>query len=229
MGELATILIIEDDKNISNFLSISLKTNNYKPLICMKGIDGISLQMTNHPDLILLDLGLPDIDGLEVLKQIRSSSEVPIIVVSARANEKEKVEALDLGADDYITKPFYINELLARIRVSLRKKQPEIVKNKEFTFDGFQIDFEKRRVEVDHKEIHLTPIEYKLLLLLIEHQGKVLTHHFIIHEIWGYSNGEDSQSLRVFMANIRRKIEVDTTKPRYIQTEIGVGYRFADE
>ncbi|SHH99389.1 two-component system, OmpR family, KDP operon response regulator KdpE [Clostridium collagenovorans DSM 3089] len=229
MDENTKILIIEDDKNILNFLSISLKTKGYDYMTAMTGLDGISLFLANNPDLILLDLGLPDIDGITVLEQIRESSDVPVIIVSARGQEKEKVEALDKGADDYITKPFYIGELLARIRVAIRKRQPKITKSKKFILDTLEIDFEKRKVYVDNKEVHLTPIEYKLLVLLIEHTGKVLTYSFINKEIWGYSNLEDSQSLRVFMANIRRKIEKDTSKPRYIITEVGVGYRFVDE
>lgn len=229
MDENTKILIIEDDKNILNFLSISLKTKGYDYMTAMTGLDGISLFLANNPDLILLDLGLPDIDGMTVLEQIRESSDVPVIIVSARSQEHEKVEALDKGADDYITKPFYIGELLARIRVAIRKRQPKVTKSKKFILDTLEIDFEKRKVYVDSKEIHLTPIEYKLLILLIEHTGKVLTYSFINKEIWGYSNLEDSQSLRVFMANIRRKIEKDTSKPRYIITEVGVGYRFVDE
>lgn len=223
------ILLIEDDKNIIKFLSLSLETNGCKVIIAENGIEGISLFMTDNPDLILLDLGLPDIDGSEVLSQIRTQSDVPILVVSARGQEKEKVEALDLGADDYITKPFHINELLARVRVALRKKTPEIVKEKVFEMDTLRIDFEKYKVYVDEKEIHLTPIEFKLLVLLVENAGKVLTHSFIIKKIWGYNTGEDSQSLRVFMANIRRKIEKDSSHPRFILTEVGVGYRFVDE
>ena len=156
-------------------------------------------------------------------------SEVPILVVSARGQEREKVEALDLGADDYVTKPFHINELLARVRVALRKKTPRVVKEKVFVLDGLRVDFEKYKVYVEDREVHLTPIEFKLLVLLIEHAGKVLTHSFIIRNIWGYSSCEDSQSLRVFMANIRRKIEKDSSHPRYILTEVGVGYRFVDE
>lgn len=229
MNDNPNILIIEDDKNIQNFLSISLKTNGYRHETASTGLDGISLFLSNNPDLILLDLGLPDIDGLTVLEHVRQSSEVPIIVVSARGQEKEKVEALDRGADDYITKPFFIGEVLARIRVALRKSQPKIAKSNIFELDGLKVDFEKRRVVSNGKDIHLTPIEYKMLVLLIEHSGKVLTHTFINKSIWGYTNVEDSQSLRVFMANIRRKIEIDTTKPRYILTEVGVGYRFVDQ
>lgn len=223
-----TILVIEDDENIMRFLKISLETNGYKVLRANRGIDGISLFMTNPLALILLDLGLPDIDGMEVLSQIRAQSEIPILVVSAREQEKEKVEALDHGADDYITKPFHINELLARIRVALRKHTSDVVKAKTFTMDTLSIDFDKHRVTVDDAEIHMTPIEFKLLVLLVENAGKVLTHRYIIKQVWGYNSEEDSQSLRVFMANIRRKIEKDSSHPRYILTEVGVGYRFVE-
>ena len=223
------ILLIEDDASIIRFLSLSLDKNGYKVIEARNGIEGISLFMSDNPDLILLDLGLPDIDGSEVLRQIRSQSEVPILVVSARGQEREKVEALDLGADDYVTKPFHINELLARVRVALRKKTPRVVKEKVFVLDGLRVDFEKYKVYVEDREVHLTPIEFKLLVLLIEHAGKVLTHSFIIRNIWGYSSCADSQSLRFFMANIRRKIEKDISHPRYILTDVGVGYRFVDE
>lgn len=223
------ILVIEDDKNIIRFLKISLETNSFKVINAENGIEGISLFMTDNPDLILLDLGLPDIDGIEVLRQVRSQSEVPILVVSARGQEKEKVEALDLGADDYITKPFHINELMARVRVALRKKTSDVVKAHVFELDTFKIDFEKHKVSVDGVEIHMTPIEFKLMVLLVENAGKVITHSYIIKQVWGYNSTEDSQSLRVFMANIRRKIEKDSSHPRYILTEVGVGYRFVDE
>ena len=222
------ILVIEDDHNITRFLKVSLETNHYKVLLAEKGIEGISRFLCDNPDLILLDLGLPDIDGTEVLSQIRAQSDVPILVVSARGQEKEKVDALDMGADDYITKPFHINELLARVRVALRKHTPDIIKEKIFTLDTLTIDFEKHKVFIENNEIHLTPIEYKLLVLLVENSGKVLTHSYIIKQIWGYASNEDSQSLRVFMASIRRKIEKDTAHPRYILTEVGVGYSFVD-
>lgn len=223
------ILVVEDDKNIIKFLQLSLKTNGYKVLVAENGIEGISKFMTDNPDVILLDMGLPDIDGSEVIKQIRAQSNVPILVVSARGQEMDKVDALDLGADDFVTKPFHINELLARIRVAIRKKTPEITKATSFQLDRFEIDFEKYLVRVDEQDVHLTPIEYKLISLLVQNAGKVLTHSYIIKQVWGYNSSEDSQSLRVFMANIRRKIEKDTAHPRYIRTEIGVGYRFVDE
>lgn len=225
----AKILVIEDDKNIIKFLQLSLKTNGYKVIQAENGIEGISMFMTDNPDVILLDMGLPDIDGSEVITQIRGQSNVPILVVSARGQEMDKVDALDLGADDFVTKPFHINELLARIRVAIRKRTPEITKEVHFRLDSFEIDFEKYLVKVDGQDVHLTPIEYKLVSLLVQNAGKVLTHSYIIKQVWGYNSSEDSQSLRVFMANIRRKIEKDTAHPRYIRTEIGVGYRFADE
>lgn len=223
------ILIVEDDKSILNFLSIALKTNGYSYEVATKGLDAISMFFANHPKLILLDLGLPDIDGMAVLRQVRQNSSVPIIVVSARGQEREKVEALDAGADDYVTKPFAVGELLARIRVALRKQSPKEEPGDIFELDTLKIDFGRRKVLVDGREIHLTPIEYRILTLLVNNRGKVLTHRYISKEIWGYEYTEDFQSLRVFMAGIRRKIEKDTTRPRFIITEVGVGYRFVDE
>nr|WP_317282089.1 response regulator transcription factor [uncultured Sellimonas sp.] len=220
------ILVIEDDKSIINFLSISLKTNNYKVDVAETGLMGMSLFFTNKPDMILLDLGLPDIDGTEIIKQIRMTSKIPIIVISARGQDEEKVEALDLGADDFVTKPFSINELMARIRVAFRREIPDTVEKSVFEADDLKIDFEMRQVFVEGKEIHLTPIEYKILLLLVKNAGKVLTHKYLQNEIWGYSEEKEFQSLRVFMANIRKKIEKDTNHPKYIMTEVGVGYRF---
>lgn len=224
-----TILIIEDDSSIQNFLRLSLRAKEYKPLIAENGFTGLSLWKSNNPDLILLDLGLPDIDGTEILEQIRLESSIPVIVISARGQEREKVSALDLGADDYITKPFSVEELLARIRVALRHYKPEETKSVEFELDTLRIDFEKRRIFVKSEEIHLTPIEYKMLVLLVNNRGKVMTHNTIQNEVWGYPTADDYQSLRVYMANIRRKIENDTSSPRFITTEVGVGYRFSDE
>lgn len=185
--------------------------------------------LSNKPDLVLLDLGLPDVDGMEVLHQIRETGTTPIIILSARDREIEKIDALDKGADDYVTKPFTIGELLARIRVCLRKVgiNPEI--SDSFEYKKLKIDFIKRKVFIEDLEIHLTPIEYKILGLLVKYQGKVLTHAFIQNTIWGYPSEDEYQSLRVFMASIRRKIEVDTNNPVYIKTEVGVGYRFLDD
>lgn len=219
------ILVIEDDKSIINFLSISLKTNNYKVDVAENGLTGISLFYTNKPDLILLDLGLPDLDGTEVLKQIRMSSNVPVIIISARGQDHEKVEALDLGADDFVTKPFSIHELLARIRVGFRKAVPENTVMNIYESGNLRIDFEERLVFVNDAQIHLTPIEYKMLSTMVKNEGKVLTHTFLQNEIWGYDNNE-FQSLRVFMVNIRKKIDSDPIAPKHIITEVGVGYRF---
>ena len=222
------ILVIEDDKTIQNFIRITLKTKGYRCLLADDGLTGISYYYANNPDLIILDLGLPDIDGMEVLDQIRQESEVPVIVVSARGMEQEKVAALDAGADDYITKPFNAGELLARIRVALRHSSNVPKQEPVFELDTLKLDFEKRKVTVRGEEVHLTPIEYKMLTLLVNNSGKVLTHHYIQQEVWGYDTTDDYQSLRVFMANIRRKIEEDSTKPRFILTEVGVGYRFVE-
>lgn len=222
------ILVIEDDKTIQNFIRITLKTKGYRCLLADDGLTGISYYYANNPDLILLDLGLPDIDGMEVLAQIRQESEVPVIVVSARGMEPEKVAALDAGADDYITKLFNAGEMLARIRVALRHRTNTPKQEPTFELDTLKLDFEKRKVSVRGEEVHLTPIEYKMLTLLVNNSGKVLTHHYIQQEVWGYDSTDDYQSLRVFMANIRRKIEEDSTKPRFILTEVGVGYRFVE-
>ena len=226
------ILIIEDDKYILNFISMSLKASEYNFVTAGTAEDGILLFHSHNPDMVLLDLGLPDIDGIEVIKEIRKESECPIIIVSARGEEKEKILALDLGADDYVTKPFHMGELLARIRVverKLRREKTDSDNNQLFECDYLKIDYEKRRVLVKEKEVHLTPIEYKLLILMVANKGKVLTHNYILKEIWGYSETGDSKSIRVFMASLRRKIELNTAKPRFILTEVGIGYRFADE
>lgn len=223
-----TILIVEDDKTIQNFLKVTLKTQNYNYIIAETGLSGLSLFYANRPDLVLLDLGLPDIEGIEVLKQIRQNSSIPIIAVSARSSETEKVMALDYGSDDYVTKPFNAAELLARIRAALRHCLKEKVSEPIFELDYLKVDFERRHVWVKDQEIHLTPIEYKMLVLLITNRGKVLTHHFIQENVWGYETTDDYQSLRVFMANIRRKIEIDSSSPHFIITEVGVGYRFVE-
>lgn len=223
-----SVLVIEDDKSIQNFIRITLKTKGYNSVFADDGLTGISYFYANNPDIILLDLGLPDIDGMEVLSQIRKESNIPIIIVSARGMEQEKVDALDEGADDYLTKPFHAGELLARIRVALRHKSGLVKQETAFELEGFSMDFEKRKLIVRGEEVHVTPIEYKMLKLLVLNAGKVLTHHFIQNEIWGYDTNDDYQSIRVFMANIRRKIEEDSANPRFIITEVGVGYRFTE-
>lgn len=224
----ADILVVEDDKSIQNFIKITLKSKGYGCILADNGLMGISCFYANNPDLILLDLGLPDIEGMQVLEQVRRESDVPVIIVSARGMEQEKVSALDAGADDYVMKPFNAAELLARIRVALRHRSNAPKQEPIFELDYFRLDSERRKVYVHEEEVHLTPIEYKMLTLLVVNAGKVLTHRYIQQEVWGYDATDDYQSLRVFMANIRRKIEDNSTKPRFIQTEVGVGYRFVD-
>jgi two-component system KDP operon response regulator KdpE len=224
------ILVIEDDKYISRFIDMSLRKEGYGVAVAETADEGLFLFSSRRPDIVLLDLGLPDRDGLELLRELRAFSQTPVLVVSARGQEREKIAALDLGANDYVTKPFHMGELTARIRVAERALASTAAHAAEsvFSCENLSVDFEKRKVFVDGNEVHLTPIEYKTLLLLIANRGKVLTHNFIINQVWGYGGG-DSKSVRVFMANLRRKIEKDTANPRFILTEVGVGYRFADE
>lgn len=226
-----TILIIEDEKNIGNYIETIVISNGYKAVRALNGMSGLSLCTSHHPDMILLDLGLPDVDGMEVLQRIRGFSSVPVIVISARTQEREKVEALDNGADDYITKPFGSDELLARIRTALRHSSQ--LNNMQpakpvYSRDGLVIDFDKRLVTLDGADIHLTQIEYKLVSLLARNAGKVLTYDFILKDIWGPYADTDNQILRVNMANIRRKLEKNPAEPHYIFTEIGVGYRMKE-
>ena len=224
------ILAIEDDRYITGFLSLSLKKEEYEVLVAQTAAEGMFLYTSHHPDIVLLDLGLPDQDGVEVIRDIRSFSGTPILVISARDQEKEKIEALDAGADDYVTKPFHMGELLARIRVAERKLGSlPAESDPAFECDWLAVDQARRKVTVDGQEIHLTQTEYRLLTLLIANKGRVLTHNYILRQIWGYDETGDTRTVRVFMANLRRKIERDTTNPRFIFTEIGVGYRFADE
>lgn len=231
MDQKLKILVIEDDKYISGFIAVSLHKDNYHVIVAKTAAEGLFSFSSHQPDIVLLDLGLPDRDGLEVIDELRSFSDVPILVVSARGQEKEKIAALDLGANDYITKPFHMGELMARIRVVERSLAKALVKSAEPTYqcDYLIVDYEKRRVLIDGSEVHLTPIEYKLLLLMISNRGKVMTHNYIMKQIWGYEENSDTKTVRVFMANLRRKIEKNTAKPRFILTEVGVGYRFADE
>lgn len=225
------ILIIEDDNKIINFMSMALKAKGYVVLTARNGNQGILSFCTENPHIIILDLGLPDMDGIEIINQIRSVSDIPIIVVSAREQDNDKIEALDAGANDYVTKPFSMGELLARIRVMERllDRRTENIHDIVFKLDYLTVDNEKHKVYVDDKEVHLTPIEFKLLIMLIENRGKVITHSQISKEVWGYGETDDSKSIRVFMASLRSKIEKDRSNPRFIFTEIGIGYRFADE
>ena len=226
------IMIIEDEDAISNFIATTLKANTYAPLVAKTASEALSMIPSHCPDLILLDLGLPDMDGIEILKKIREWSSTPVIVVSARGEESDKVEALDLGADDYIAKPFGTSELLARIRTALRhsmKNSTGVNATEVFRTKGLMIDFDKRLVSVDGKDVHLTQIEFKIVSLLAKSAGRVLTYDFIITELWGPYAVKDNQILRVNMANIRRKLEKNPASPEYIFTEVGVGYRMVDE
>jgi len=229
MNHKTTVLLIEDEKNICQFVTTSLESNNYRVITAMTGTTGLSLAASQCPDIILLDLGLPDMDGMDIIEKIRSWSAIPIIVISARIKEDEKVKALDLGADDYITKPFGSSELMARIRTSLRHTTAASGNSSPtFKANGMTIHFEKHIVTIDDREVHLTQIEFKLLSLLARNCGKVLTYSYIMEHIWGPYIDSNNQILRVNMANIRRKIEKNPAQPQYIFTEIGVGYRMID-
>lgn len=229
----STVLIAEDEEAVSNFISASLTANGYRTIKSKNGKETLSLIASHCPDVVLLDLGLPDMDGLEVLKSVRQWSGLPIIVVSARSFEREKVDALDLGADDYITKPFGTAELLARIRTAIRhhtkSETGDDITGEAFVVGELSIDFEKHIVTVAQQAIHLTQIEYKLVALLSKFAGRVLTYDYMMTQVWGPAPMRDNQILRVNMANIRRKIEKNPADPRYILTEVGIGYRMADE
>ena len=226
------ILIVEDDPPIRRFLHVSLSSHNYEVIDAETGKDGLMQAMQHPPEVVILDLGLPDIDGVEVIRQLREWSSMPIIVVSARGQEKDKVAALDAGADDYLTKPFSIGELLARLRVAMRHSamiKDDSQATSQFVIGDLKVDLALRRVFVGDNEIHLTPLEYRLLTILVQHAGKVLTHQFLLKEIWGPSDVDQTHYLRIFMANLRRKIERDPAQPRYLLTEQGVGYRLIDD
>jgi two-component system KDP operon response regulator KdpE len=224
----AKILIIEDDQVILRFLGLALETNGYEVLDARNGLLGINLYLSHNPDLVLLDLGLPDIDGTEVLEELKKIADKPIIIISARDRDVDKIEALDNGANDYITKPFNVGEVLARVRVALRGAI-KINENQIFVYRDLSIDFDRHKVVLNGSEVHLTPIEYKILEVFIKYQGKVLTHKFLQKEVWGYETVDNYQTLRVFIASIRKKLEPENGLNQFIITEVGVGYRFNDE
>jgi two-component system, OmpR family, KDP operon response regulator KdpE len=225
------ILLIEDDPHIRRFLRASLVTQGYDLLEAGTGREGLALAASRVPDVVLLDLGLPDMEGMEVIHQLRTWSSVPIIILSARGQERDKVANLDAGADDYLTKPFGVGELLARMRVALRKSMPAEEGQQEvrYSLGNIQVDFERRLVLRGQEEVHLTPIEYKLLAVLLKHRGKVVTHRQLLKEVWGPSYVEQNPYLRIFILNLRRKLEDDPTRPQYLLTEPGVGYRLRDD
>lgn len=234
MNSKFTVLIIEDEKHISDFVCSALNSHEYKVLQAFTGKEGISLITSQCPDIILLDLGLPDMDGSSIIQAVREWSSSPIIVVSARTNEREKVTALDMGADDYITKPFGTGELLARIRTSLRHSNKlntdSAMFSRPYSADGLRIDFSRRNVTLHDEPIHLTPIEYKIMAYLAQNSGKVVTHTALMTQVWGpYCASDTNKILRVNMANIRRKIEKNPAEPNYIFTEAGVGYRLKED
>ena len=223
------LLVIEDDPQIRRFLRATLAAEDYQFHEAVTAAEGIAQAAARQPDLVLLDLGLPDRDGLDVIREIRSWSQMPIVVLSARGQEKDKIAALDLGADDYVAKPFAVGELLARIRAALRRAAPVSHDGAEtiVRFGNVQADFEKRLITVAGQEVHLTPNEYKLLQVLIKHAGRVVTQRQLLNEVWGPQHTEQSQYLRVYVAQLRRKLEQDPARPRYLQTEPGVGYRLS--
>ena len=221
-----TVVLIEDDKPIRRFVQASLETEHMRVLEAESGRRGLSLAASARPDLVIVDLGLPDMDGADVIGQLRDWSSVPIIVLSARTREQEKVAALDAGADDYLTKPFGVPELMARIRAQLRRhNRAGSNDSSKLQFGAVEVDFEMRIVRREGQPVHLTPIEYRLLVALARHAGRVLTHRQLLHEVWGPSRVESAHYLRIYMGHLRQKLERDPAQPEHIMTETGVGYR----
>ncbi len=222
------ILVVEDDAPVRNLITTTLKAHEYRYTIAGNGKEAVMETASKTPDVILLDLGLPDMDGVDVIRRIRTWSNVPIIVISARSEETDKIDALDAGADDYLTKPFSVEELLARLRVTQRRlalMEKTQIPQSVFTNGRLKIDYVSGGVYLNETEVHLTPMEYKLLCLLAHHMGKVLTHRFIMQNVWGSTWDNDVASLRVFMATLRKKIECKEENVQYIQTHVGIGYR----
>ncbi|GAA4024550.1 response regulator [Flavobacterium cheonhonense] len=225
MNNAFSILVVDDEAQIRKLLEISLEANQYKVLFAVNGKEGIAISASHQPDLILLDLGLPDEDGQVVLRKLREWYQNPIIILSVKSAETEIVKALDSGANDYLTKPFRTQELLARIRTALRNKTT-VNRESVVTFGNCSVDLSSRIVKANHEIIKLTATEYNLLALLIKNDGRVLTHQYLLKEIWGQSYADQTQYLRVFVAQLRKKIEEDANRPKFIITESGVGYRF---
>lgn len=230
-GQNPLVLVIEDDVQIRRFLRTTLTSSGYRLLEAATGTEGINKAALNAPDVIILDLGLPDLDGLEVMRRLREWSLIPVIVVSAREQERDKVAALDIGADDYLTKPFGTSELLARIRVAQRHALRQMQESEEpyFRVGGLHVDLAHRQVLIDDREVHLTPLEYRLLTTLVRFAGRVMTHRQLLREVWGPSYTNENHYLRVYMGQLRHKLEADPTRPRYLITEPGVGYRLKTE
>ena len=225
------ILVIEDEKNICNFMKMIFETNDYQVIFAQNGKNGLTMFFSHTPDLVILDLGLPDMDGVDVIREIRAKNDTPIVVLSARTDESDKVEALDLGANDYVTKPFGTAELLARVRATLRNSRFQGTGKsvrESFSLYDMEIEYDARRVSIAGEEIKLTQTEYNIVALLSEHAGKMLTYSFIINEIWGYNDSGSRKKLQVNMANIRKKFGAVPGKENYITNELGVGYRMCD-
>lgn len=229
MNNSATIIVVEDEAQIRRFLRTSLTSEGYQVIEAENGKQGLAEAATRKPDLIILDLGLPDMDGVEVVKGVRSWSSVPVIILSARSQESDKISALDAGADDYLVKPFSVGELMARIRVALRHVSFAVTGGEEgiFSVDTLKVDMIHRKVTASDAEVHLTPIEYRLLTVLVKHAGKVLTHRLLLKEVWGPNYVERAHYLRIYMGILRHKLEKDPARPRFLLTEVGVGYRLA--
>jgi len=223
------VVLIEDEPQIRRFLRATLGSSGYRLYEATNAEDGLIEAATHQPDVVILDLGLPDVDGLQVIRRLREWSKVPIIVLSARGQEGDKVAALDAGADDYVGKPFAVGELLARLRVALRHAAVGESGEPTFTVGGLRVDQVKRQVQVDGRDVHLTPIEYRLLTTLVRHAGRVLSQRQLLKEVWGPAQTEQAHYLRVYMGTLRRKLERDPARPRYLLTEPGVGYRLAAE
>jgi two-component system, OmpR family, KDP operon response regulator KdpE len=223
----AKILLVEDEQQIRRYLRVTLGTNGYKLIEAERGEEGLAIAGTEKPDLVILDLGLPDMDGLDFAKRLREWTSTPILVLSARGQEEDKISALDAGADDYLTKPFGTGELLARIRVALRHadRGSNDSTDSSFSFGNISVDLAKRIITKAGEEVHLTPIEYKLFVILVKHAGKVITQRQLLREVWGQGYSEENHYLRVYMGQIRHKLEDDPARPKYIITEPGVGYR----
>lgn len=233
MVQKLSVLVIEDEKSSCDFIAKTLNASDYKAVTAGSGKEGLAILTSALPDLVLLDLGLPDMDGIDIIKQTREWSSLPIIVISARVQEREKVAALDAGADDYITKPFGTDELLARIRTAIRHSNKivddKVNSTRPYSARGLVVDFGKRLVTVEGKEIHLTRVEYKIVSMLAQNSGKVITYSSLIEQVWGPYADDNNRILRVNMANIRRKIEKNPGEPEYIFTELGVGYRMIED
>jgi len=219
------VLIVDDEPAIRKFLRVTLKAQNYDTIEAVSGQEALSKAATDKPDIIVLDVGLPDINGIEVTRLLRKWTQIPIIILSVRGAESDKIAALDAGADDYLTKPFGVGELMARLRAALRRAAHTTTNESIFTSGNLKVDLTRRLITVSGCEVQLTPTEYELLRVMVTHAGKVLTHHFLLKEVWGTEYGEEFHMLHVNISNLRRKIELDSSRPQFIITEPGVGYR----